>query len=96
MRGSKGEGRQGPTDRPQQLKSVLPEARAGVPLQRVPLPRAVHQPLPLGAERGPVEAVGSPGSILGADEAQAQGHIPFIPQRRSLHLVGFAAVKVTG
>ena len=71
MRGSKGGRRRGPTDRPQQLKSVLPEVRAGVPLQRVPHPHAVHQSPPLGAERGPVEPVGSPGlgaSILGAME----------------------------
>ena len=69
MRGSKGRGRQGPIDRPQQHKSVLPEARAGVPLQRVPLPCAVHHPPPLGAERGPVEPVGSPSFILGVDGA---------------------------
>ena len=53
MRRSKGAGRQGPTDRPQQLKSVLPEAGAGDPIQKVPLPHTVHQPppssfLPLG------------------------------------------------
>ena len=71
MRRSKGGGRQGPTDRPQKLKSVLTEARAAVPLQRVPLPQAVQQPPPLGAERGPVEPMGSPvmgASILGVME----------------------------
>ena len=98
MRRSKGAGRQGPTDRPQQLKSVLPEAGAGDPIQKVPLPHTVHQPPPLGAERGPVEPVGSRygGFHPRGDGAQAQGHTPFTPQRRSLHLVGVAAVKVTG
>ena len=89
MRRSKGAGRQRPTDRPQQLKSVLPEARAGDPIQRVPLPRTVHQPPPLGAERGPVEPVGSRsgGFHPRGDGAQAQGHMPVTPQRRSLDLV---------
>ena len=62
------------------------------------LPRTVHQPPPLGAERGPVEPVGSRygGFHPRGDGAQAQGHTPFTPQRWSLHLVGVAAVKVTG
>lgn len=89
MRRSKGAGRQGPTDRPQQLKSVLPEAGAGDPIQKVPLPHTVHQPPPLGAERGPVEPVGSRygGFHPRGDGAQAQGHMPVTPQRRSLDLV---------
>ena len=97
MRRSKGAGRQGPTDRPQQLKSALPEARAGDPIQRVPLSVTVHQPPPLGSERGPVEPVGSRygGFHPRCNGAQAQGHTPFTPQRRSLHLVAVAAVKVT-
>ena len=97
MRRSKGAGRQGPTDRPQQLKSAVPEARAGDPIQRVPLSVTVHQPPPLGAERGPVEPVGSRygGFHPRCNGAQAQGHTPFTPQRRSLHLVAVAAVKVT-
>ena len=77
MRRSKGGGRQGPTDRPQKLKSVLPEARAAVPLQRVPLPQAVQQPPPLGAERGPVEPMGSPvmgASILGVMGPGTRSH----------------------
>ena len=98
MRRSKGAGRRGPTDRPQQLKSVLPEARAGDPIQRVPLPRTVHQPPPFGAERGPVEPVGSRygGFHPRGNGVQAQGHMPVTPRRRSLDLMSVAAVKVTG